>query len=188
MVSANFIFQNDYYDENNQLLGIETQVPFFDLNWNSEANRLNTFQILTGYSFSSQQRDLGYGVTGSLIYIPQGINSVIPDSSNGEFLGLINGSISTSSGFTFKTNLEIGEEIFADLEATHKILDDLSIGLYYRNFNTTNIGLNSRESDDSFGGIFRYESILDGLYIEAQLGDTNDGFDFQLKSEVRFNF
>jgi hypothetical protein len=185
---ANFLFQDVKVDENNQPIAIETQSPFLDIDWNSATNRLNTFQISAGYVFSRRGRNSGYSIAGVLAYIPQGSNGVNPENSNGEFLGFIDGQLGTEWGTGFDANFEIGNEVFFDLELTQRVIEDLSVGLFYQNFNNINIGLNSRIDDSYYGAIIRYFTSDRRINIDAQLGHSDNGFDARLKSTLRFNF
>jgi hypothetical protein len=185
---ANFTIQNVQFNEENQPIGIHTHVPFLDVNWNTAPNRLNTFQIATGYTFSSQNRNLGYSATGALVYIPQGSNGVIPENSNGETLGVLNGKLGTQFGLGFATNLELGKEVFYNLELTQRVFDNFSLGFYHKNFNINNIGLDSRIDDTVYGGIIRYLTSDERIIINAELGNSGNGFDARLNSTVRFNF
>lgn len=185
---ANFVFQDVKVDENNQPIAIETQTPFLDIDWNSATNRLNTFQISAGYVFSRQGLNSGYSIAGVLAYIPQGSNGVNPENSNGEFLGLIDGQLGTEWGMGFNANFEIGNEVFFDLELTQRVIEDLSLGLFYQNFNNINIGLSSRIDDSYYGAIVRYFTSDRRINIDAQLGHSDNGFDARLKSTLRFNF
>lgn len=185
---ANFILRDVKVDDEGKPIAISTQVPFLDIGWNSETNRLNTFQVTGGYSFSSQQLNGGFSLTTALTYVPQGSNAIVPENSNGSLLGLVSAQAGFKNGLTGKVNAEIGKTTFIDVEGLARVSGNFSSGLYYQNFNINNIGLDSREAQSSFGAIFRYSTLDSRLFFNARVGKSDDSFDARLSSQMRFNF
>ncbi|MCT7955755.1 hypothetical protein [Laspinema palackyanum] len=185
---TNWTSQEIKFDETNQPTAIETQGPFFNLDWNSATNRLNAFQVSAGYLFSHQGLSSGYSGVAALAYIPYAINGINPQNNNGEVLGIINSQLATGEGLTVNTNFEIGEDFFFDLKLTQKVIDTLSLGIYYQNFNTINLGLESRTNNSYYGFLLRYLTTDERVMFDAQLGHSANGFDARINSNLRFNF
>jgi hypothetical protein len=184
--NANLTMQNVEFNAENKPIAVATHVPFLDFDWNSAINRLNALQISLGYTFSRQEEDLGYSATALLLYSNKGDNS--PTYDHEDLVGLLSGQFALNLGFNLELNLQIAQQIDYDFEITQKITDNLSGGVYFRNYNTLNRGLESRFEDHVFGTVWRYILPDQKLMLETQLGNSDQGLDFTLKSSLRFNF
>ncbi|MCT7967482.1 hypothetical protein NG799_14170 [Laspinema sp. D1] len=185
---TNWTSQEIKFDETNQPIAIETQGPFLNLDWNSATNRLNAFQVSAGYLFSHQGLSSGYSGVAALAYIPYAINGINSQNNNGELLGIINSQLATEEGLRVNSNFEIGEDFFFDLKLTQKVIDTLSLGIYYQNFNTVNFGLESRTNNSYYGFLLRYLTTDERVMFDAQLGHSDNGFDARINSNLQFNF
>ncbi|BAQ59910.1 leucine-rich repeat (LRR) protein [Geminocystis sp. NIES-3708] len=170
---------NTEFDENKQLTGISTHVPFFRFSWNSANNSNNPWQITLAYTYSRQTRNYGLSLTGSLGYIPQ--------YGNGPFVGFFNGRFGFANGPSIKGNVELGDQIYYNAELLQKIIPTVSIGPYIRNYIDLNQGFNSRELEISYGGIIEYKLTDSPVSMRVELGSTeNNQFIGSIKGDVRF--
>ncbi|NEO73202.1 hypothetical protein [Moorena sp. SIO3H5] len=184
---VNWINRHVAVDSTNKPIAIITHVPFFSINWNSSANRLNPFQITAAYSFSRQGKSVGYSVTPAILYTPEGLNAFMPENSQGEVVGYVTGDLGTVGGLKSNLNLEIGRKVFYDVELSQRVIENFSLGAFVRNFTTTNVGLDSRVSGFNYGAILRYHSD-NGLFIDAKLGTGDEGFDARVEAGAQFKF
>ncbi len=101
-------------------------------------------------------------------------------------LGLFSGELSTSTGFNINTNLELGKNLFYELQGLQRVSTNLSAGIYVKNYTTRNLGLNSRLSGLNYGAIFRYNFTDNNVFLESKIGTGENGFDMQIQGGYRF--
>ncbi|WP_422394154.1 hypothetical protein [Nostoc flagelliforme] len=165
-------------DSNKKPVAVNTHVPSLQINWNSASNVNNPFSTILSYYFNRQQKYLSFSLAPAIAYIQE--------NSNGEFLGLFSGELSTSTGLNINTNLELGENFFYELKGLQKLGTNLSLGAYIKNYATKNVGLNSRVSGINYGLIFRHHFPDNNVFLESLIGTGENGFDMQIKGGYRF--
>jgi len=85
-----------------------------------------------------------------------------------------------------KARYEIGKDIFYSFEGLQRINDYFSTGFYFRSYSVNNIGLNSRNSGLNYGLIARKKLKFNNVFLEAQAGTGDNGFDIRFKGGYRF--
>jgi hypothetical protein len=175
---VNQIKTNVQLDSNKKPVAVNTHVPSLQINWNSASNVNNPFSTVLSYYFNRQQKYLSFSLAPAIAYIQE--------NSNGEFLGLFSGELSTSTGLSINTNLEFGENFFYELRGLQKLATNLSLGAYIKNYATRNVGLNSRVSGINYGLIFRHQFPDNNVFLESLIGTGENGFDMQIKGGYRF--
>lgn len=167
------------FDDNKQLSAINNHVPFFRFSWNSANNSNNPWQITLAYTYSRQTRNYGLSLTSSIGYIPQ--------YGNGPFVGFFNGRLGLLDGPTLKGNVELGDQIYYNVELLQKIAPTVSLGPYLRNYIDLNQGFNSRILEISYGGIIEYKLTDSPVSMRLELGSTESNeFIGSIKGDVRF--
>jgi hypothetical protein len=167
------------FDDNKQLIAINTHVPFLRFSWNSANNSSNPWQVTLAYTYSRQTKGYGLSLTSSL--------GIIPQYGNGSVIGLFNGRFSLINGPVFKGNVELGTQIYYNIEALQNIGLNLSIGPYLRNYIDLNLGFNSRDLDVNYGGIIEYKMRDTPISMRVELGVTEEGeFTSSIKGDMRF--
>ncbi|MUG96645.1 hypothetical protein F7734_31625 [Scytonema sp. UIC 10036] len=151
---------------------IKTYASFFNANWNSASNRNNPFSATLSYSYSYQNQNFGFSVTPGITFTESRDRS--------EWTKFLTTQFSLKTGLECKTILEIGKELFFDLNALQRINRDTSIGAYVKNFSEINLGLDSRASNLNYGIILKHK------YLEAQIGIGEKGLDTRLQGGFRF--
>lgn len=174
----NYIKTNVHLDSQKKPVAVNTHIPFLKIDWNSAANRNNPFSTFVNYLFQHQGRKVVY-------YISPGI-AFIEDNSNGNLIGLLNGGFGINTGFNFKTNLEIGKDVYYELQSLQKVNKNYLAGLYLRNYSLKNIGLNTRLSGLNYGVILRHVLPNNNVYLETEIGTGSNGFDFKMQGSYRF--
>ena len=177
-ILLNYIKTNVQLNSQKKPVALNTHIPFVKIDWNSASNNNNPFSILFSYSFDRQEKNLGYSIAPSVLFIQ--------NNSNGDLLGLINGQFSTSDGWNLKTNLEIGKETFFEVQGLQRISQNLSVGAYVRNYSLNNEGLSSRVSGINYGGILKQYFSQNNVFLDAQIGTGDNGFDFHLQGSYQF--
>jgi hypothetical protein len=159
-------------DINNQPKAVRTHSSFLNTNWNSASNRNNPFSATLSYSYSYQERNFGFSVTPGIAFLESRDRS--------EWTKFLNMQFSLKSGLECKTTIELGKELFFDLNALQRINRDFSIGAYLKNFSEINLGLDSRTYN------FNYGMILKHKYLEGQIGIGEKGLDARLQGRLQF--
>ncbi len=177
-VLVNYIKTHVQLNSNKKPVAINTHVPSLKIDWNSASNSNNPFSTVLSYYFNRQQRNLSFSLAPAVAFVQ--------DNSNGEFLGLFSGELSTSTGFNINTNLELGKNLFYELQGLQKVSTNLSAGVYVKNYTTRNLGLNSRLSGLNYGAIFRYNFTDNNIFLESKIGTGENGFDLQIQGGYRF--
>lgn len=180
-------------DEQGRSTSATIYAPFLNLRWNTATNRLNEASAALGLQFAYRDANLGINVIPTLVYTPQGLNGVLEETEQGDFVGFFDGRLSLNSGWGAGTQLELGNDFFYDLEASYRLIDtpagsQLALGGYYSNFQTIRRGLSSRLSDNRYGLILQYRLPQDRLQIEARFGDSDAGFEANLNVEAEIDF
>jgi hypothetical protein len=177
-VLINYIKTHVQLNSNKKPVAINTHVPSLKIDWNSASNSNNPFSTVLSYYFNHQERNLSFSLAPAV--------AIVQDNSNGEFLGLFSGELSTSKGFNINTNLELGKNLFYELQGLQKVSINLSVGAYVKNYATRNLGLNSRLSGLNYGAIFRYNFTDNNIFLESKIGTGENGFDLQIQGGYRF--
>lgn len=175
---ANYIKRNVEFDSEKKPVAINTHVPSLAISWNSASNRNNPFSTFVSYYFERQQKKVGYSITPAIAFIP--------NNSNGELFGILNGEFSTNKGLKLKASFEIGKQIFYSFEGLQKINDYLSAGVYFKNYSANNIGLSSRNSGFNYGVLGRKNFKFNRVFLETQIGGGDNGFDVRFRGGYRF--
>lgn len=175
---VNYIKTHVQLDSNKKPAAINTHVPSLQVNWNSASNANNPFSTVLSYYFNRQQKHLSFSLAPAIAFIQE--------NSNGEFLGLFSGELSTSTGLNINTNLEFGESFFYELKGLQRLGTNFSLGAYLKNYATRNVGLNSRVSGINYGLIFRHQFPDNNVFLESLIGTGENGFDMQIKGGYRF--
>ncbi|QMS89442.1 hypothetical protein HUN01_18335 [Nostoc edaphicum CCNP1411] len=177
-VLVNYIKTNVQLNSNKKPVAINTHVPSLKIDWNSASNRNNPFSTVLSYYFNHQERNLSFSLAPAIAFVEE--------NSNGELLGLFSGELSTSTGLNINTNLELGKNLFYELQGLQKVSTNLSVGAYIKNYTTRNLGLNSRLSGLNYGAIFRYNFTDNNVFLESKIGTGENGFDLQIQGGYRF--
>ncbi len=177
-VLVNYIKTHVQLNSNKKPVAINTHVPSLKIDWNSASNSNNPFSTVLSYYFNRQQRNLSFSLAPAVAFVQ--------DNSNGDLLGLFSGELSTSTGFNINTNLELGKNLFYELQGLQKVSTNLSAGVYVKNYTTRNLGLNSRLSGLNYGAIFRYNFTDNNIFLESKIGTGENGFDLQIQGGYRF--
>ncbi|MBG1243311.1 hypothetical protein [Nostoc sp. NZL] len=177
-VLVNYIKTDVQLGSNKKPVAINTHVPSLKIDWNSASNSNNPFSTVLSYYFNHQERNLSFSLAPAIAFIE--------DNSNGEFLGLFSGELSTSSGFNINTNLELGKNLFYELQGLQRLGTNLFVGAYIKNYSTRNLGLNSRVSGLNYGAIFRYNFTDNNVFLESKIGTGENGLDLQIQGGYRF--
>ncbi|MEM8677439.1 MAG: hypothetical protein AAGF83_26805 [Cyanobacteria bacterium P01_G01_bin.67] len=190
--TSDWVFQDLDFDENSRLTALTTHKPFVSLNWNSAANRLNLVSAFTGYQFFRRQRNFSFSLTPAVIYSLQNLNAVVPETSQGQFTANLSVSFATQEGLNIRSNLEIGDSLFFDTEATNRIFSNkevgtLALGAYYSNSNTIDRGISSRVSDSRLGIVIDYIPPTPGTSVNLKLGNSDTGFEALLEGRVKMS-
>ncbi|WP_238553587.1 hypothetical protein [Fortiea contorta] len=175
---VNYIKTSVQLDANKKPIAINTHIPSLKVDWNSASNGNNPFSTVISYYFNHQQRNLSFSLAPAVAFIE--------NNSNGEFLGLFNADFTTSTGFKVSTNIEMGKDIYYDLQSLQRLGTNFSIGAYVKNYGTRNLGLNSRVSGLNYGAIFRYQFPDNNVFLESQIGTGENGFDLKIQGGYRF--
>ncbi len=177
-VLLNYIKTNVQLDSAKKPVAVNTHVPYLRIDWNSASNRNNPFTTYLSYLYQHQERKFGFSLAPGIAFVE--------NNSNGELLGLFNGEFGTSQGLNFKTNLEIGKELFFEAQGLQRVSKNISAGAYLKNYSVNNVGLNSRVSGFNYGVIFRHSFPDNSVFIETQIGTGENGFDLKLQGGYRF--
>ena len=174
----NYVKRNVELDSEKKPVALNTHAPSLVVNWNSASNRNNPFSTFLSYYFERQEKKLGYSITSGIAFVE--------NNSNLEFIGILNGEFSTNKGLNLKARFEIGKNIFYSFEGLQRINDYFSTGLYFRSYSVNNIGLSSRNSGLNYGLIARQKLKFNNVFLEAQAGTGDNGFDVRFKGGYRF--
>ncbi|WP_414590444.1 hypothetical protein [Anabaena sp. CCY 9614] len=177
-ILLNYIKTTVELDENNQPLALNTQIPFLRINLNSASNSNNPNATFLSYVYQRQGRNFGFSLAPGI--------ALISENSNGNLLGIFNGEFSTSTGLSFKSNLEIGKEIFFQLQGLQRVSTNISLGAFIKNYSINNPGLSTRISGFNYGTIIRHSFPQNSVFLEAQIGTGDNGFDLQIQGGYRF--
>ncbi|MFN6564669.1 MAG: hypothetical protein RMY28_033400 [Nostoc sp. ChiSLP01] len=177
-ILVNYIKTHVQLNSNKKPVGINTHIPSLKIDWNSASNSNNPFSTVLSYYFNHQERNLSFSLAPAIAFIQE--------NSNGEFLGLFSGELSTSMGLNITTNLELGKSFFYELQGLQRLSRNLSAGAYIKNYSTKNIGLNTRLSGFNYGAIFRYSFPENNVFIESKIGTGEEGFNLQIQGGYRF--
>ncbi len=177
-VLVNYIKTHVQLDSNKRPVAINTHIPSLKIDWNSASNSNNPLSTVLSYYFNHQERNFSFSLAPAIAFVQ--------NNGNGELLGLFNGDFSTSTGFNINTNIELGKEIFYELQSLQRLGTNFSVGAYIKNSATRNIGLSSRVSGLNYGVIFRYNFTDNNIFLESQVGTGENGFDMQIKGGYRF--
>ncbi|WP_407884469.1 hypothetical protein [Scytonema sp. NUACC26] len=165
-------------DTNNKPKAIKTSASFLNVNWNSASNINNPFSATLSYSYSYQNQNFGFSLTPGIAFIES--------RDRNEWTKFLTTQFSLKTGLECKTTLELGKELFFDLNAVQKVAQDISIGAYLKNFSEINLGLDSRASNLNYGIIIKQNFINNNRYLEAQIGMGEKGFDARLQGGLQF--
>ncbi|MGJ5633909.1 hypothetical protein [Nostoc sp. CALU 1950] len=177
-ILVNYIKTHVQLNSDKKPVAINTHVPSLKIDWNSASNRNNPFSTVLSYYFNHQERNLSFSLVPAIAFVEE--------NSNGELLGLFSGELSTSTGLNINTNLELGKNLFYELQGLQKVSTNLSVGAYIKNYTTRNLGLNSRLSGLNYGAIFRYNFTDNNVFLESKIGTGENGFDLQIQGGYRF--
>ncbi|WP_445637287.1 hemolysin activator HlyB C-terminal domain-containing protein [Nostoc sp. DSM 114161] len=177
-ILVNYIKTHVQLNSNKKPVAINTHIPSLKIDWNSASNSNNPFSTVLSYYFNHQERNLSFSLAPAIAFIQE--------NSNGEFLGLFSGELSTSTGLNITTNLELGKSFFYELQGLQRLSRNLSAGVYIKNYSTKNIGLNTRLSGFNYGAIFRYSFPENNVFIESKIGTGEEGLNLQIQGGYRF--
>ncbi|BAY79731.1 hypothetical protein NIES25_62170 (plasmid) [Nostoc linckia NIES-25] len=177
-ILVNYIKTHVQLNSSKKPVAINTHIPSLKIDWNSASNSNNPFSTVLSYYFNHQERNLSFSLAPAIAFIQE--------NSNGEFLGLFSGELSTSTGLNITSNLEFGKSFFYELQGLQRLSRNLSAGAYIKNYSTKNIGLNTRLSGFNYGAIFRYSFPENNVFIESKIGTGEEGLNLQIQGGYRF--
>ncbi len=177
-ILVNYIKTHVQLNSNKKPVAINTHIPSLKIDWNSASNSNNPFTAVLSYYFNRQEKNLSFSLAPAIAFIQ--------DNSNGDFLALFSGDLSTSTGLNINTNLEFGKSLFYELQGLQRLGKNLSLGAYIKNYSTRNVGLNTRLSGLNYGAIFRYNFTDNNVFIESKIGTGKNGLELQIQGGYRF--
>lgn len=191
-----WLHQDILHNEEGRVSSIMTHAPFFNFSWNTSANRLNQASAALGYQFAYRDRGVNMSFAPVLVYAPERLDVVSNLEQNldeRELSIFWDARVSTTNGWNFGANLELGEDNYYELDGMYRLFNSqrwgqFDLGAYYSNFQTLNRGLTSRISDRRYGVSIQYQPPTEQFQILAQLGDSRAGFEVDLSLKANINF